>query len=233
MFRCVIVDDEIGAIDVLKGYIDRTPGLECTAAFRDSVEALNYIMKNRIDCLFLDIDMPKLSGLQISDLLSKRGVPIIFCTAYSEYAVESYEFDALDYLLKPIAYERFVKAVNKLCALKQPGSGSDQAANESVFLKSGSKLHQVPLDTVLYMKKEGHYIVFHTNRGEIMTRMNMDELIAALPPDRFIRVHKSYVIALDRIDTIERHEILIKGMAIPIGEFYRKDFLSRIKSTGS
>ena len=114
MLTCLVVDDEKGAIDILVEYVKQTPDLECVATFRDSVEALNFLMRNPADLLFLDIDMPNLSGMHLSDLVRNREIHIVFCTAYSEYAVESYERDAVDYLLKPIAYQRFLKAVGRV-----------------------------------------------------------------------------------------------------------------------
>jgi len=235
MLKCVIVDDEKGAIDVLSGYVRQTPDLECVAAFRDSVEALNFLMQNPVDLLFLDIDMPKLSGLQLTDLVHGKSIRIIFCTAYAEYAVESYEHDATDYLLKPIAYERFLKAVEKVRKIvrtRDNNTGDGISSKRKLFIKSGTKIHQLDTQDLLFMKKDGHYIVFHMTGGEIMSRMNMEELLSSLPQDNYVRIHKSYVVAIDKIDTIEKHEVFIRGKEIPIGGRFRDDFLDRIAYSG-
>jgi two-component system LytT family response regulator len=236
MLKCVIADDEMGAIDILSGYVRQTPDLDCVSTFRDSVEALKFLMENPVDLLFLDIDMPTLSGMQLSDLVRRQGIQIIFCTAYSEYAVESYERDAVDYLLKPIAYERFLRAVKKVQE-KIRGKGDDSedgvSSKRKVFIKSGTRIHQLDTQDLLYMKKDGHYIVFHTTGGEILSRMNMEELLSSLPQDRYVRIHKSYVVAIDKIDTIEKHEVVIRGKEIPIGDCFRDNFLKRIAYSGA
>jgi two-component system LytT family response regulator len=236
MLKCVIADDEMGAIDILSGYVRQTPDLDCVSTFRDSVEALKFLMENPVDLLFLDIDMPTLSGMQLSDLVRRQGIQIIFCTAYSEYAVESYERDAVDYLLKPIAYERFLRAVKKVQE-KIRGKGDDSedgvSSKRKVFIKSGTRIHQLDTQDLLYMKKDGHYIVFHTTGGEILSRMNMEELLSSLPQDRYVRIHKSYVVAIDKIDTIEKHDVIIRGKGIPIGDCFRDDFLKRIAFSGT
>jgi len=237
MWRCVVVDDESGAIEILSGYVRKTPQLELTKTFRDSVEALTFLNHNDVDLVFLDIDMPNLNGMQLSELIRDKNIMVIFCTAYSEYAVESYEKEAVDYLLKPIAYERFLKAVtramnqNKTYATKITSENKDSTSK--IFIKSGSKIHQLDIHNLLYMKKDGHYIVFHTTSGELLSRMNMTELLNTLPKNQFVRIHRSYVISTERIDTIEKHFVMIKNTEIPIGESYRKKFVDRIKYSGN
>ncbi len=231
MLRCIIVDDESGAIEILSRYVDRTPEIELVQSFRDSIEALTFLAENDADLVFLDIDMPNLDGMQLSELIRSKDVRVIFCTAYSEYAVESYEKDAIDYLLKPIAYERFLKAVQK--ALKARSEETRAARNGMLFIKSGSRIHQVDTGEVLYMEKKGHYVVFHTPGKEMLSRMNMNDLMKTLPSDNFVRIHRSYVVAIDKIDTIEKCMVVIKGERIPIGESYRDDFFKRIPYSGN
>ncbi len=239
MLRCIIVDDESGAVEILARYVQRTPELGLVKSFRDSVEALKFLADNEVDLVFLDIDMPNLDGLRLSGLIRNKGTQVIFCTAYSEYAVESYEKDALDYLLKPISYERFRRAVAK--ALK---TGSDISKPErtirhqrdgkidKLFIKSGPRIHQVDPRELLYVEKKEHYVVFHTPEGQLLSRMSMNDLLSALPPEDFIRVHRSFVIAVDKIDTIEKHTVVIRGKRIPVGESYRDDFFERIRYSG-
>ena len=230
MLRCIIVDDESGAVEILTRYVSRTPELELVRSFRDSIEALAFIAGNEVDLVFLDIDMPNLDGMQLSELIRNKSIEVIFCTAYSEYAVESYEKDAIDYLLKPIAYERFLKAARK--ALKARSEEAKPKTNGMLFIKSGPKIHQVDTGQMLYMEKKGHYVVFHTPGRELLSRMNMNDLMDTLPSDNFIRIHRSFVVAVDKIDTIEKHMVVIKGKKIPIGESYRDDFFKCIPHSG-
>ena len=240
MMRCIIVDDESGAIEILTRYIDRTPELELIRSFRDSIEALTFLASNEMDLVFLDIDMPNLDGMQLSELIRNKDIQVIFCTAYSEYAVESYEKEAIDYLLKPIAYERFLKAVEKALKSFSEGAKPEQdripeknAKTSKIFIKSGTRLHQVDVRELLYLEKKEHYVIFHTPGGQILSRMNMKDLMSTLPSDKFIRVHRSFVVAVDKIDTIERHMVVVRDKKIPIGESYRDDFFKRIAYAGN
>ena len=237
MWRCVVVDDESGAIEILSRYIQKTPQLELTKTFRDSVEALAFLTQNDVDLVFLDIDMPNLNGMQLSELIRNKNIMVIFCTAYSEYAVESYEREAVDYLLKPIAYERFLESVTRAMNRTKPYApkipSEDEYSTSKIFIKSGSKIHQLDIHNLLYMKKDGHYIVFHTTSGELLSRMNMTELLNTLPEDRFARIHRSYVISIEKINTIEKHFVMIQNTEIPIGERYRRKFFDRIKYSGN
>lgn len=240
MLRCIIVDDESGAVEILTRYVNKSADLELVRSFRDSVEALTFLAGNEVDLVFLDIDMPNLDGMQLSELIRNKDIQVIFCTAYSEYAVESYEKDAVDYLLKPIAFERFRKAVDKALATHDEASGPDRTDRREkrreirkLFIKSGPRIHQVDTGELLYMEKKGHYVVFHTPTGELLSRMNMNDLLNALPPDEFIRVHRSFVVAVDKIETIEKHSVAIKGKKIPIGDSYRNDFFERIRYSGN
>jgi DNA-binding LytR/AlgR family response regulator len=240
MLRCIVVDDESGAIEILSRYIEKNAGLELIRSFRDSIEALTFLADNEVDIVFLDIDMPNLDGMKLSGLIQDKDVKIIFCTAYSEYAVESYEKDASDYLLKPISYERFCKAVAKV--QKSPkeqsekgqidGQNKESGASHKLFLKSGPRIHQVDTREVLYIEKKGHYVVFHIYESELLSRMNMSDLLRVLPPDNFIRIHRSFVVAIDKIDTINKYGVVIKGNRIPIGESYRDGFFKRIPYSG-
>ncbi|UCE40254.1 MAG: response regulator transcription factor [Candidatus Aminicenantes bacterium] len=240
MLSCIIVDDESGAIEILTRYANQTPELRLVRSFRDSIEALTFLAGNEVDLVFLDIDMPNLDGMKLSELIRYKDIQVIFCTAYSEYAVESYEKEAIDYLLKPISYERFLKAVKKALKARSEGAELDQAVthkkigkSHKLFLKSGPRIHQVDTCEVLYIEKKGHYVVFHTPGGELLSRMNMKDLLNSLPYDDFIRIHRSFVVAIDKIDTIEKHMVVVNGRKIPIGESYRDDFFERIQYSGN
>ncbi len=240
MLRCIIVDDEGGAIEILTRHIDNTPELELVVSFRDSIEALSFLATNEVDLVFLDIDMPNLDGMQLAELIRGRNAQVIFCTAYSEYAVESYEKDAIDYLLKPISYERFHSGVKKVLKARSEEEKLDQRDTHKksgtahmLFLKSGPRIHQVDTSDVLYIEKKGHYVVFHSLKRELLSRMNMNDLMSNLRSDNFIRIHRSFVVAIDKIDTIEKSMVVVRGKKIPIGESYRDDFFKRIPYSGN
>jgi two-component system LytT family response regulator len=239
MLRCIIVDDESGAVEILTRYVLKTDGLDLVGSFRDSIEALNFLADNDVDIVFLDIDLPNLDGMRLSGLIRNKDTQVVFCTAYSEYAVESYEREAVDYLLKPIAYRRFRQAVDKaliahskISKAEQPHKNDRNGQTDKLFIKSGPRIHQVDIRKLLFMEKKEHYVVFHTPEGQLLSRMNMSDLLSALPSDDFIRVHRSFVIAIDKIDTIEQQMVVIKGRKIPLGESYRKDFFKRIHYAG-
>jgi two-component system LytT family response regulator len=237
MIRCVVVDDEAGAVEVLGRYIEKTPGLKLLKSFRGALEALAYLKTHEADLVFLDIDMPDLNGLRLGEMIDRRKTRVVFCTAYAEFAAASYELEALDYLLKPISFERFLKAVARMPASPPArdaaGPGRPEPSPPAcLFIKSGAKIHRLNIRDILYLEKDGHYIVFHTAAGQWLSRMNMAELLAVLPPGEFARVHKSFVVPLARIDTVEKHTIIIRGKEIPIGDGYRAEFLRQIRTAG-
>ena len=240
MLRCIIVDDESGAVEILTRYVNRNQDLELVRSFRDSIEALTFMAGSEVDLVFMDIDMPNLDGMHLFELIRSKDIQVVFCTAYSEYAVESYEKEALDYLLKPIDYERFCKAVDKAKRARsgQPelhrfGLPEKNGKTGKLFIKSGPRIHQVDIDELLYVEKKGHYVVFHTPEGQRLSRMNMRDLISTLPSENFVRVHRSFVVAVDKIDTIEKQSVVIRKRKIPVGESYRDDFFKRIQYSGN
>lgn len=234
--NCIIIDDEPNAIDVLKRYVSQTPYLHLTQTFRNPLKAISFLQEEKVDLVFLDINMPNLSGIQL--MRSLKNMPmVIFTTAYAEYAVESYELDAVDYLLKPIEFDRFIKAVNKAKELselgrKQDGSDIAIAANskqvEFILLKSGALTHKVAINDILFIEKEENYLAFHTADKKILLRANMTEMFDHVPGDQFCRVHKSFVVALKHIDTLEVHQLSLGKHKIPVGSSYREELMKRI-----
>ena len=234
--NCIIIDDEPNAIDVLKRYAEQTPYLNLRQTFRNPVRAMGFLQEENIDLVFLDINMPNLSGLQFVRSIEKKPL-IIFTTAYSEYAVESYELNAVDYLVKPIEFDRFIKAVNKareLFQLKGKQQNPLQAdALEStpgfVLLKSGTLTHKVNIHDILFIEKEENYLAFQTTDKKILVRANMTEVFELVPESQFCRIHKSFVAAPKHIHTIEVHQVSVGKYKIPIGASYREDLMRKIK----
>ena len=228
--KCLVIDDEPKAVEILCDYIEKAPDLECAAAFRDPLKALNYIQNNPIDLLFLDINMPDLSGIQFLNALEHHPL-VIFTTAYSEYALDSYDYDAVDYLLKPIEFDRFLKAVNKAFRRyreKKRGRLPLRGDSGYIFIKSGTDYRKLDTQSILYIKGTGNYLTFVTPNKEILTLLTMKEALEILPP-QFQRIHRSYIINLDHAELIEAEEVKIKDQRIPIGDHYRDSLFRVIK----
>ena len=229
----IIIDDEPKAIDVIWRYCNDSDVVEVSATFRDPVKAIEFLQNHPVDLLFLDINMPKISGLEFLNILNKKP-KVIFTTAYSEYALESYNYDAVDYLLKPIDFKRFLKAVTKAKTLIH--STENQGLNDPseipddkiLYIKSGPQLHKVNSNDVLYLEKDGNYLTFYTNDKKILSRQNMKDIFEILDPTKFIRVHKSYVVAIKHIDIIESHQISIGEVKIPVGRIYRENLMNLV-----
>ncbi|MEM9549469.1 MAG: LytTR family DNA-binding domain-containing protein [Bacteroidota bacterium] len=232
---CVIVEDEVKAKDVLKRYIDRVDYLEYAAYCKDGLEAFNTLPKLKPDIIFLDINMPNLNGLELLELL-KYSPNVIITSAYSEYAINSYEFDVVDYLLKPIAFSKFIRAVSRVARQTLNEEEVHPTRNETpgkmdyALLKSGSKTHKVSLNDIVYLEKDGNYIDFHLADGrKILIRSNMSDVFDLVPPLLFQRVHKSFVVNLNKITTIEVNQLTLpNNKTIPLGASYRQELNSRM-----
>jgi two-component system LytT family response regulator len=228
--KCITIDDEPRALEILDDYIDQVPFLELVESFRNPLKAFQYLKLNNVDLVFLDINMPNMSGIEFIKTLTKRP-HIILTTAYSEYAVESYGLDVLDYLLKPIEFNRFFKAASKaLDNLEQPNIDIDEKPSipKSVFVKDGNQLVKVNPEQVLYIEATGNYQSIHKEDGKILSLIQMNELLKLFKNSRFVRVHKSYAVNIDKIDSIENNRIKIKDKLIPIGQTYKTLFYSII-----
>jgi len=226
--KCVIIDDEPIALDILREYIAKVPSLECAGAFRNPLEAVAFLQCHEVDLLFLDVNMPGLTGLQVLKSLTRRPC-VIFTTAYSEYAVASYEFDAVDYLLKPIEFERFFKAVNKARERVTTEENPPAEAQETLLIKSGKKLHRVRLRDLRYLRASDNYVSFCAAGKEILSLMTMKDALELLPAADFVRVHKSYIVNLEHIQVIESDSVLVGDRRIPIGSLYREEFLQSLE----
>lgn len=227
--RCLIVDDEPLAVNLLEQYISQVPFLTLSGKCYNAMEALAFLHQQEVDLVFLDINMPKLSGLEMAGSLSSQLV--IFTTAYSQHAVESYEKNAVDYLLKPITFDRFVRAVNKACNLYKKGVAEPAAIvpkPEPVFyIKSGKTIVKINMDTVLFIEGLKDYVTIHTADNKHVVYKRMKELAEALP-ENFSRVHNSFIVNRDQIDKIEQNQVFINGEPIPISDKYRDAFLKEV-----
>ncbi len=225
--RCLIVDDEPLALDVVENYVRKTPFLELAGRCSSALEAMQQLEEQPIDLIFLDIQMPDLDGVAFSRTL-KNGPKIIFTTAFEKYALEGFKVDALDYLLKPFNYEEFLKAAGKAREWFQLLDGQKEAAkNESyLFVKSEYKLIRIHLNEVLYFEGLKDYIKIHvaTQHKPILTLMTLKALEEKLPSDRFMRVHRSFIVNLEKIESVERNRIIIGDFAVVVAEQYKEKF---------
>ncbi len=229
MINCIAIDDEPKALEVIARYCRKMDSICLKATFREPIKAIEYLRNEAIDLIFLDINMPDINGVQLFTTLAVKPM-VIFTTAYSSYAVESYNLNAVDYLLKPITFERFLAAVNKaldLFTLKNK-TGSKNAGSDTVFIKSGPQTYQVKIADILYLQKDGNYITVHLKDKKIMIRENMTDIFEIVPEEQFVRIHKSFVVALRHITMIEVHQLVINGEKIPIGSTYREDLKMRL-----
>jgi DNA-binding LytR/AlgR family response regulator len=227
MMTCIAIDDEPKALEVIERYCQKISLVTLKATFREPIRALEFLNRERVDLIFLDINMPDITGMQLLQTLSPRPL-IVFTTAYSQYAVESYELNALDYLLKPVTFERFLMAINKAAAALSPKNPAGMDEDGAVFIKSGPQTHRVKVSEILYLEKNGNYITVHRKDGHILIRENMGDIFNLLPAADFIRVHKSYVVAIRHISMIEVHQLIVNGEKIPIGSTYRDSLRHRL-----
>ena len=238
--RCIVVDDEPLAVKMIENYIARTPFLTLEASFTDPVQALSEIRTRRPELVFMDIQMPDLSGLELSHMIPE-GTRIIFTTAFKQYAFESYEVSAVDFLLKPIRYQKFLEAAEKaqrLFGLVEAASAASQsqpaatAADKSIFIKTEVGMQKVFLKDILYFEGMKDYVRIHLAEGQpLLTHITMKALEDLLPSGSFMRVHRSYIVALDRIDSVSAGcDISIGGAFIHVSESFRPAFDAWLQS---
>lgn len=226
VLKCMIVDDEPLPLELLADYIKKTPFLELAGSFTNPLEALIALRHQPVDLIFLDIQMPELNGIQFTQLAGEK-TKIIFTTAYTNYALQGYELNVLDYLLKPIPFDRFLKAANKALqsitenTVEPPVSSSTN--QELIFVKSGYKTIKVFLSEILFLESLKEYVAIHKPGEKILTLDSMKKMEELLPSQQFVRVHKSYIVNIKHIDSIERNRIFIGKTVIPIGDTYREN----------
>ena len=230
--NCIIVDDEPLALDLLETYVRRTPFLRLTARCDNAVEALAALDKEPVDLAFLDIQMPELNGLELSRLITHR-TKIVFTTAFEQYALEGFRVDAVDYLLKPFNYAEFLRAATKAQHLVEleRNQSADACHPVSIFVKSDYKLVQIELRHILYIEGLKDYVRIQTDtpQGGILTLMNMKNIEERLPADTFLRVHRSYIVNINQIKTIERNRIVFGKVYIPVSDSYKDRFAEMLE----
>ncbi|GAC1305577.1 MAG: LytTR family DNA-binding domain-containing protein [Mucilaginibacter sp.] len=241
MIRCLIVDDEPLALHILEDYMSKIPFLQLVKSTSNPIEALTLVQEGNVDLVFLDVQMPELTGIQFLKIANGKA-KVILTTAYPQYALEGYELDVIDYLLKPIAFDRFYKSVQKAQAVLQPHAAPVAAPvqtasiqqqqqdflSDFIFVKTEHKIQKVYLNDILFIEGLKDYISIFTPAERIITLQNMKKMEDALPEKHFIRVHKSYIVSINKIDSIERSRICIGDKIIPVGDTYREEFFKII-----
>ena len=229
---CIIVDDEPLAVKLLESFVAKTPELQLLASFTDSIEAINAVKEQKPDLLFLDIQMPDLNGMELAHMIPPT-TRVIFTTAFKEYAFESYEVSALDFLLKPIRYNKFLAAVEKAKQWYEREPSADDAKSTSLFIRVDGELRNVTIDNITYVSGMKDYVMFYLD-GEskpLITHLTMKAVEAMLPTDRFLRVHRSYIIAVDKIKKIDRNDCIYIGEEIiHVPEGYQQAFHTFIET---
>ncbi len=233
MIRCIIVDDEPLALHVLEDYMSKIPFLQLVKATTNPIEALTLVQEGNVDLVFLDVQMPELTGIQFLRIANGKA-KVILTTAYPQYALEGYDLDVIDYLLKPIAFDRFFKSVQKAQAVLQPAAKPIQPEpaqrpqqdflSDFIFVKTEHKIQKVYLNEILFIEGLKDYISIFTTAERIITLQNMKKMEDALPIKHFMRVHKSYIVSINKIDSIERSRIFMGDKVIPVGDTYRDEF---------
>ena len=227
--KCVILDDEPLAVELITSYINDTENLQLAFASTNAFDAIQFIQKNEVDIIFLDMQMPELTGIQVLKIIG-TGYKVIFTTAYTDYALDGYEYSITDYLLKPISFERFTKAIEKINQSNVSIQQKNILAEDGfIFIKSDGKMIKINLGDILFIEGLKDYLSIQTNTEKLITLQNLKTFEEHVSPQKFMRVHKSYIVSLHKIDTIERNRIFIGEHIIPIGDTYRDVFLKRIE----
>lgn len=229
--KCVIVDDEPLARELLKSYVEKTPSLELIGCYESAVEAVKTIVSGMADIVFLDINMPILNGIDFASVIPHR-TRIIYVTAYEQYALQGFKVNALDYLLKPVNYTEFTKAVAKAmewCAMRNSFDNAPKSTSGRLAVKADYRLVQLNVDAIKYIEVQKDRVVFNRTNGEpVSSLMSLRDLEETLPSDKFMRVHRSFIVNLDHIEVVERGRIIFGKVYIPISDSKRDEFFARL-----
>jgi DNA-binding LytR/AlgR family response regulator len=219
---CLAVDDEPPALDILKNYINAVSSLELAASCINAIDALNVLRSTRIDLMFLDIQMPQLLG---TDLMRTLNNPpkVIFTTAFREFAVEGFELNAVDYLLKPISFERFLKAVNKVMDIRLPQQAEQEMHDAYLYFRSDRKMHKVAMEDIIFIESLKDYIKVVTKSKTIITKQSISSIEERLPKSLFIRIHRSFIVSLNKVQSYTPELIAIGNEELPVSRMYRHE----------
>ncbi len=232
MLKAFLIDDEPKALQLLANYIERIPFMELEGEARDPMVALEKLQKVDVDVIFLDINLPNLSGIEFYKSLD-RPPAVIFTTAYPEFAVQGFELEALDYLVKPITFTRFLKACNRLAKnakkeKEQDAPPGNHALTDLVYVKSGPVMHKLLWQDIQYLEKDENYVIYHTQDKKVLSRQSLSDLEHILP-SYFVRIHKSYTVSLLHVQTMEREQVALSNCRLPVGNTYRQQLQERVR----
>ncbi len=236
MIRCLAIDDEKLALDLLEDNISKVPFLQLAAKCKSAFEAMDILRSQTIDLIFLDIQMPDVSGIQMLKSLHEKPL-VIFTTAFSDYALEGFNLDAVDYLLKPYTFERFLKAVNKAREYMEMHDQTQKVEtgktgfSECIFVRADYKLVKIDLNEILFIEGLGDYVKIYTGEKPILTQMSMKAMEEKLPADKFIRIHRSFIVAFNKIEYVQKQQLGISKREIPISEHYREQLFKVINQS--
>ncbi|MFY8022216.1 MAG: LytR/AlgR family response regulator transcription factor [Bacteroidia bacterium] len=219
MIRCIALDDEPLALDIIKAFVQKVSGFNLLRVFTDVFEASAYLKVNEVDLIFLDINMPDINGIRFYESLQDPPA-LIFTTAYSQYALKGFDLDAIDYLLKPISFERFEQALKKVKAIHELKSKQNQIEEDSIFVRAEYALVKIPIADIQYIESLGDYVKIYVGQKPIITHSTMKSILEKLPEGKFSRVHRSYAVPHAKIDSIRNRKIYIGAIQIPIGDTY-------------
>ena len=234
-YNVIIVDDEYLAQKLLQDYVSKVESLQLVATCSNAIEAMNALNEQQVDIMFLDIQMPDLTGLELVRSLEQKPA-VIFTTAYSEYAVDAFNLSVVDYLLKPFDFPRFIQAINKAIGTEQPKvAGVEKPAdtisksNDFITVKADYKLYKINYDDLLYIEGQHEYVTFHTTQRRITALFALKDLEEILPKDKFVRVHKSYIVSFKHIQDLDKSDVTVAGNKVPVGASYRDELLARLQ----
>lgn len=230
--KCLVLDDEQHSIDILTDYVEKTPNLSLLAAFKNPIDAISLIQTETIDIAFIDVQMPNLTGLQFLKLLDKK-TKVVLCTAYSEYAIDGYDLNVIDYLLKPISFDRFLRSVKKIEENSQPviHNSINKTEDEYIFVKAESKgkFIKINLRDILFIEGLGNYQKIQLTDNQVVCQLKMKNLEDQLSTGGFVRVHKSFLVPINKISQIEGNKIMIDAHKIPIGDNFKDALFLTLK----
>jgi two-component system LytT family response regulator len=232
LIKCIAIDDEPLALSKLEGFINKVQDLELIRTFDNAIEAIGWIKENNADLIFLDIQMEQLTGIQFIEAI-RSDARIILTTAFDQYALKGYELNVTDYLLKPYSFQRFLQSVNKVMEYfaKRPENHQSISDNDSfIFIKTEYRLERVDFDDIIYIEGMKDYLRIFCTDKKIMTLQSFAKMEESLPAKKFCRVHKSFIVAIDKIKSVERGVIVIADRRIPVSNTYKENFFSKIKS---